>query len=378
MKKKTMLTSVAVSIILSYTFIFVTSSSIAETIKWKMTTTWTPAIVNIHADRYFVKVANELCKDELEIQFFSGGEVVPPFEVFDAVRTNLVQAGADWPGYWAGKNTAFNILGALPAGPIQIDFLTWIQAGGGKDIYDEVYGTYGLKYLVHELLPAESGVRGHKTITTATDFKGAKIRMSGLFQGKILKDLQAAHVMLAGGEIYQALEKGVIDFGEFATPQHDWNLGFQDVTEVWNPPGWHQPASVCGIMVNAKAWNNLPKKIKRKLEIAADATLAWSLGYYNYQAGVYSKKFIDKGTQVNFIDEQTLDKIYEYSYDHILEEAKKNPLFAKTVYSLYQTIQNMSYWRDKEYPLWERSTRIIDMDKLHDIVVAHGEPAKTE
>jgi TRAP-type mannitol/chloroaromatic compound transport system substrate-binding protein len=48
-----------------------------------------------------------------------------------------------------------------------------------------------------------------------------------MFQGEILKRLGASQVMLAGQEIYQALEKGVIDAAEFSTPDNDWGLGFQ-------------------------------------------------------------------------------------------------------------------------------------------------------
>jgi TRAP-type mannitol/chloroaromatic compound transport system substrate-binding protein len=60
--------------------------------------------------------------------------------------------------------------------------------------------------------------------------------MSGIFQGEISKRLGASQVMVDGQDIYQALEKGVIDAGNVSSSDNDWGLGFQEVTKVWNVP----------------------------------------------------------------------------------------------------------------------------------------------
>jgi len=343
---------------------FAASAAAQEPIKWKVVTTWTPAITLIKSDEHFVETVNTLCKGQLEMKLFPAGQIVGSFEVFDAVQSGTVQAGFDWPGYWAGKDTAFNVVGALPAGPVQMDLITWIYAGGGAQIAAEVYGKYGMNYLYSNVISVESGLRGKKAFKTLDDFKGSKLRMSGMFQGKILKDLGAAQVMLAGQELYQALEKGVIDGAEFSTPDNDWNLGFQEVTEYWNVPGWHQPASCAGIMINKKAWDALPDEVKKKIEIAAQANLVWSAAHYNYDSGVYSKKFMDKGAKVQHLDDAAIQEIQKMSYKHFVEEAQKNPLFAKAVYSLYQTMETISYWRDKELQLIKRDITLPDMEAL--------------
>jgi len=357
--------TVILTVFLAISFLAVSSQYVAaKPIKWKVVTTWTPAITLIKADEYFVKLANEICKGELEMKLYSAGQLVSSFEVFDAVRSGTVQAGFDWPGYWAGKNTAFGAIGGLPAGPNQMDLLTWALRGGGDEIAAEVYGKYGMMYLYTNLISCESGLRGNKAFVKKSDFKGAKIRMSGMIQGKVLKDLGAAQVMVSGQEIYQGLEKGVIDAAEFSTPDNDWSLGFQEVTSVWNVPGWHQPASICGIMINKKAWNALPPNVQRKLKIVADATLAKNMAYYNYASGIYAKKFIDKGIKVETLDDSTLKEIQGYAYKHIVEEAKKNPLFAKVALSLFDTARVISYWRPAEVSMLKRKIELPDMDAL--------------
>lgn len=338
--------------------------AVAKVIKWKAATVWTPAITLIKADQYFVKTLNELCKDELEIQLFPAPQIVSSFEVFGAVQSGVVKIGFDWPGYWAGKDTAFGAMGALPAGPGQMDLMAWIINGGGDQVAMDIFSKYGMLYFFHTVLPPESGLRGNTTFTSREDFKGAKIRMSGMIQGKILKDLGASQVMLAGQEIYQALEKGVINAAEFSTPDNDWSLGFQEVTSVWNAPGWHQPASPMGLMVNQKAWNTLPAHIQGKFKIAARATMAWGLSHYNYEGSLYAKKFIDKGVKVNYLDDAVMKEIQELSYQHIIAEAEKNPNFAKVAYSMFNTMDVLSNMRDKDLGLLRRQITLPDMEKL--------------
>jgi TRAP-type mannitol/chloroaromatic compound transport system substrate-binding protein len=242
---------------------------------------------------------------------------------------------------------------------------TWIYKGGGAEMADEVYAKFGMKYLFTACLPAESGVRGRKAFKKLDDFKGSKIRMSGLLQGQVLKELGVAQVMLAGQEIYQALEKGVIDAAEFSTPDNDWSLGFQEVTKVWNNPGWHQPASPLGIMINKKAWDALPKTVQRKLEIAAQATYAYTLALYDWDSGTYATKFLEKkGTTTSRLDAAALAEIQKISYAVIEKEAAKNPLFAKAAYSQFLTMQHEAPWRFVQKGFEDMPDKLPNMEAL--------------
>jgi TRAP-type mannitol/chloroaromatic compound transport system substrate-binding protein len=326
-------------------FFVSTTPGLAAPIKWRVPTTWTPAMGLMKADQYFIKLANELCKDELEMKLFPAGEIVNSFEVFSAVQSGTVQAGCDWPGYWAGKNSGFSPVGAVNLGIDQPTYFTWLYTGGGQQLVDELYGMFGMKYLFTAILPPESGVRGMKPFKKLADFKGSKMRMSGLTQGQLLKEIGVSQVMLAGQEIYQALEKGVIDSAEFSTPDNDWNLGFQEITKYWNVPGWHQPATTLGIMINKKAWEALPKTVQKKLETAAMATVAFNMGFYDSESAIYTKKFLDKGIQVSRLEPAALAELQKLSFAIFEKEAQKNPMFAKIIYSQFKTIELVQPWR---------------------------------
>ncbi|MGD9125364.1 MAG: TRAP transporter substrate-binding protein DctP, partial [Desulfarculaceae bacterium] len=322
----------------------------AKVINWKMSTTWTPSLAHIETDRHFVKIVNEHLKGKLKVKFFEGGSLVPPFEIFDAVRNKTIDAAGDWPNYWAGKNTVFDLLGSYPNGMTALDYITWIYQGGGFDIYQMAYGKFGMVYLPHGMQPMESGIRGNKPINKLGDYAGMKIRLSGRTQGQILKKIGGTQVMMAGGEVYQALEKGVIDAGEFATPAVDWGMGFQEVTKYWATPGWHQPSCLLGVAINKKSWDALPADVRALLKTLAQANMIWSFTYNDYACIDGTAKFLKSGTKVTRLSQADLDKIADMANELTLASAKENPDFAKAAYSMFKFMKDMEQWRGMQSP----------------------------
>jgi len=159
----------------------------AKPIEWKMISTWTPAINLIEADKYFVKVVNELSGGRFKITLHPAPELVPPNNVFDAISKGNFPIGGEWPNYWAGKNTVFDLLGSYPMGLCQYDYINWYYHHGGRAIYNEMYGKFNMVYFMHCVTPMESGIRTNTPIKSLADYKGKKLRMSGKAQGYMLK-----------------------------------------------------------------------------------------------------------------------------------------------------------------------------------------------
>ena len=128
-------------------------------------------------------------------------------------------------------------------------------------------------------------------LSSLSDLAGKKVRGSGRMTTKFLEALGASGVNVAFSEVPGALERGVIDGAEFSTPNVDYSGGFQQVTKYWSTPGWHQSASVFGVMINKAAWDALSPETQEKLKIAADATLLWSLAFTEKRATEAYAKF---------------------------------------------------------------------------------------
>lgn len=319
-------------------------------IKWRMVSTWTPTINLIEGDRNFAKLVGEMSSGRLQITVLPAGELVPATSVFDSVANGSVECGGDWPSYWAGKNSAFDLLGSFPMGLGQYDAINWYFHGGGKKIFDDLFAKYNMVYFLKSVTPMESGIRSRVPIKTLADYKGKKLRMSGKAQGYVLQKLGAAQVMISGGEIYQALQMGTIDGAEFSSPSIDWKMGFSEVTKYNIAPGWHQPSSTNGVMINKKVWEKLPADLKVIVEKAAMANIAYMSSWYETGNIEAIELFKKAGTQTFKLSDAELRKIEEYAWEYLVDESSKNPDFHKAALSMFQYLKNFQATRSFQEP----------------------------
>lgn len=344
---------------------FVATAAHAAKQEWTMTSTWPASIELMKIDEKWVELANKLTGDELQIKFFEGGSLVPSGEVFAAVESGTIQAAGDWPGYWAGRDPAFSPLGTHTSLFNAIDYINWIREWGGFEIFNDVYGSYGMVYLPYGVTNMESGFRTNTPIRELDDLKGLRLRLSGLEQGKVLERLGGNQVSMAGQELYQALERGVIDGAEFSTPSVDVSAGLHQVTKYWSTPGWHQSSSTFGVMINQEDWDSLSPETQEKLRIAADATMLWSLSFTEKQAIDGLQVFKDAGAEVNRLDEESLQKIQDISNEVMVEVACSSPLAARVYTSQMEYIEGYHEWRTASQPFnLGRSPQGPDLDAL--------------
>ncbi|HEC92920.1 MAG TPA: ABC transporter substrate-binding protein [Candidatus Atribacteria bacterium] len=321
-----------------------------ETFKWRMASCWPPSNILVEGDRYFAKTVTELSEGQLQIKVFPAPELVKPDEVFDAVASGAIECGGDWPGYWSGKNPAFELIGSYPMGLTQYDYINWYRHYGGEQLVQKLYAKYGLHYYINWVIPMQSGIRSNKPIRSAEDFKGMKLRMSGRPQGYVLQKLGATQVMLATGEVYQAIQLGTIDGGEVATPAIDWMLGLGEVTKYQCAPGWHEPSCAYGVMFNEKAWDELPDKLKYIVEIANQATMNYMSSWYEVQDIEALKKFEESGTEVIQLSEDTLKDIEKYINEYTTKRAKENEDFREMAVSQFKYLKDIAAVHHEEWP----------------------------
>lgn len=346
-------------------FAALTSTAQAQE-QWTMTSTWPDNLDLIKIDQHWAELVNQLAGDELQINFRAGGTLMPGTEVFDATETGSIEAAGDWPGYWAGLNPAFSPLATTTSLFNAVDYINWIQQWGGRELYEEIYGQYDMMYLPYAALNNESGFMGRTPIESIADLDGKRLRLSGRDQGRVLEELGGSQVTLAGGEVYQAIERGVIDAGEFSTPGVDYNAGFAEVADYWATPGWHQSASVFGVMINMDAWEALSEETQQKLRIAADATMAWSLAWSERESTDATQKFIDAGITINQFSDEDLERIQEITNEVIVRGACENTDHAKVYHSMVTYLEDYAKWRDISAP-FNMSRTMDNLPSLEEI-----------
>ncbi|MBU1343152.1 MAG: TRAP transporter substrate-binding protein DctP, partial [Proteobacteria bacterium] len=252
----------------------------AKTIEWKMVTTWPPhfPMLGEGADK-IAQWVDEMSDGRLKISVYGGGELVPPLGVFDAVSEGTVQMGHGAAYYWAGKAPAAQFFAAVPFGFNAQSLNAWLYSGGGMQIWEELYAQFNLKPFVAGNTGVQMGGWFNKEINTMEDLKGLKMRIPGL-GGKVLAKAGGNAVLVAGGEIYTNLERGVIDATEWVGPFHDLKLGFHKAAKYYYYPGWHELGTGLEAMVNLDAWNTLPNDLKAIVEAATYKSNMWMLSEF--------------------------------------------------------------------------------------------------
>lgn len=335
-------------------------------------TGWPSAITLWRPDRYFVDLVNTIAHGHVDISYYDGGTFSSSTDMFDDVQAGSIDMGSDWPSYWEGRNTAFSLITSVPMIFTPNDYMTWFWQHGGYELSNEIYGQYGIKWFPHNVATPEAGQRTNVPIESPEDYEGLRLRQCGRNQSRILEDMGASAVFTPGGEVYAALDRGVLDGAEFSVPEVDWNMGLQEVTDYVVGPGWHQPGPVSGIMINETSYDQLDDYTKFAMKQAAMTSMMWSYTYFEETAGEYTEKFVETGMQITRLEDEVLDRVLELTEERLIEDAEDNPDHAKLAVSMYNYLVTMADWREYQQPFMHGFTW-DSMEETHDRLVEIAE-----
>ena len=152
--------------------------------------------------------------------------------------------------------------------------------GGGQALYDEIYARFNLKpFLCGNSGPQWAGWF-RTEINSVDDLKGLKFRSTGLASEMCTKLGMAVQAM-SGPAMFQALQSGALDAGEFIGPWTDSALGYYQIAKNYYWPGVGEPSSAEECAVNLEAYNDLPDDLKEAVSRACASLYNDVLTEYN-------------------------------------------------------------------------------------------------
>ena len=281
----------------------------------------------------FVERIN-LISNEVEFEHFDPGKLVPTFEALDAVSNGSVDAAYAATGYWQGKITAASLFSAVPFGPEAGEFMGWILYDDGAKYWQQMYDDNG--YDVHTLpcgviAPETSGWFKNE-INSVEDLEGLNMRFFGL-GAKVMEKLGVSTSLLAGGDIFPALERGAIDATEFSMPRIDARLGFHKLVKYNYFPGWHQPATLFELLINNDVWDGLSESAQAQIETSCLAMFTNTLAEgeaTNYAAMIDNVE--NNGVFIKQWSPEMLDA-FEAAWGEVVEELKAEDEFFAEVWA---------------------------------------------
>lgn len=282
-----------------------TAPTMAQT-SIRLLSAWPPNTSMIQAgETKFIANVEATSNKEIKI-VRSGPETVPPFQQLQPLSTGVFQLLYTTPAYHqADSGMGSAIDGLLTTDPKKVrstGMMDWLNAYYRKKFGVVILALFPCppnQFIMREALPPDGTL------------KGRKVRTNAAFEG-IVRGLGGSPVGLPPGDIYSAMEKGVID--GTAGPQHAAaDYKFYEVGKFMTRPGYGHTTLI--LMANAAAFDALPEKVRKTLQDEAIKMEAYG-----------TEEMIAITAQQNAIMEQKGVKISQHSPE---VAAKLEQLFAE-------------------------------------------------
>ena len=306
------------------------------TVEWKLVTTWPknlPALGT--APERLAQSVQAMSAGRFTIKVYAAGELVPAFEVFDAVAQGTAEMGHGAAYYWRGKMHMAAMFATVPFGMNAQETNGWLHYGGGLELWRELYAPFGV-------VPFAAGNTGtqmagwfNKEIDSVADIQGLKMRIPG-FGGEIFQRAGGVAVSLPGSELFTSLQTGVIDATEWVGPYNDLAFGLQEIAKLYYYPGWHEPSATLEAIVNAEALASLPADLRAILESACRASNQDMLDEFTARNARALKSLREQGVKVRRLPDDVLRRFRELTHEVLLEAAGDDELNQRILAS-YQT-----------------------------------------
>ena len=296
---------------------------------WRCQSMWSAAELTHKCFEEFCERVKVASNGRLVIQPFAAGAVTGAFETLDAVTAGVLQAQSSWPGYWTGKDAGLAVISDFVFGyqhPWQSE--AWFYHRGGLQMLRQAYAKYNV-YPVGVSYWGVESIVSKKQIARMEDFKGVKFRSPQGMTAEILTKLGASIVVLPGGEVYSALDQGVVDAADWATVSMNQRMGFHDIAKF--PTKLYHSMPIQEFTVNIDAWKKLPDDLKALLSTAV-REWGWDQSQRIAVDDVrVTKELVAKGVTPATWPEAEMTKIRPLAQKTWEEWSKKTPL-AKQAY----------------------------------------------
>ncbi len=319
-----------------------TGVSIGPVRTWKMVTTWPANLPGLGTGaQALADLITRASGGRLRVKLYAGGELVPPFEVFDAVSRGTAEMGHGAAYYWKGKSEAASFFCAVPFGLNAQEMNGWLQHGGGMALWRELYAGFNL-------VPFAAGNTGvqmagwfRRDIQSLDDLKGLRMRIPGL-GGEVMARLGVATVNLPGAEIFTAMQTGAIDATEWVGPYNDLAFGLHRVAPYYYGPGWQEPGPTLECMIHKPAFEALPDDLKAIVEACCAAVNDAMLAEFTARNQQALAQLVEQhGVQLRSFPPAVLAALKATSETVLEEIAARDPM-ARRVYDSMRAFRDLA------------------------------------
>jgi TRAP-type mannitol/chloroaromatic compound transport system substrate-binding protein len=266
-----------------------------------------------------VNRSNEATAGRLEIQLQAAGALVPSAEEAQSADKGALDVAFSPTGYMEELADVFPLLAYMSGGLSPVQYIFWLPWEGDA-LMEEMYSKYvpGVKYIcVPQIDPPEVWGHTRVPIETVEDLKKLKMRAAGE-GGEILYRMGVPTVHFPSADIYESMQKGVIDAFESASAYINWGRAAHEIADWMYVSATRAPSDQQAMSINREKWEAISPDLQKTIH---DVFVAEQLLWYSENVAFEAEYFV-KAIEDAYIAEA--QKYYS-------EKAGANPEFARVL-----------------------------------------------
>ena len=320
-----------------------------EKIRWQVPLAFPSHLVGLTTPiKHLAESLKTISGGDIQLRYYEPGELVPPFEIMNAVSTGKYPAGYTWIGYDQGSIPALPLYAGAPFNMEPPAYLAWYYQGDGKKLLEEIYAEHNIHPMLCSIIGPEGAGWFAKPIEKLEDFDGLRIRFAGI-GGKVLEKLGASVTMIPGGEIYQALERKTIDATEFSQPAIDKMLGLDQIIKNYIMPGWHQTLTTSHLLVNQGVWDKLEPQSRALIEMGCESATLRGFAESEWAQPTALADYQKEGVQARVLPEPVLRELQRVTNEVLDEIAGQDAMFKRVLTSQREFMAHHATWHGMGY-----------------------------
>ncbi|UTW06380.1 TRAP transporter substrate-binding protein [Pseudomonas benzenivorans] len=320
-----------------------------EKVRWQVPLAFPSHLVGLVTPvKHLADQLKAISGGDMQLRYYEPGELVPPFEIMNAVSTGKYPAGFTWVGYDQGTIPALPLYSGAPFNLEPPAYLAWYYQGDGKKLLEEIYAEHNIHPMLCSVIGPEGAGWFAKPINDLKDFDGLRIRFAGI-GGKVLEKLGASVTMIPGGEIYQALERKTIDATEFSQPAIDKMLGLDQIIKNYIMPGWHQTLTTSHLLVNQGVWDKLQPQSRALIEMGCESATLKGFAESEWAQPTALAEYQKEGVQAQNLPEPVLRELQRVTNEVLDEIAGQDAMFKRVLTSQRDFMQHHATWHRMGY-----------------------------
>ncbi|NQD91771.1 TRAP transporter substrate-binding protein [Pseudomonas sp. CrR25] len=320
-----------------------------EKIRWQVPLAFPSHLVGLTTPvKHLAESLKTISAGDIQLRYYEPGELVPPFEIMNAVSSGKYPAGYTWVGYDQGSIPALPLYSGAPFNMEPPAYLAWYYQGDGKQLLEEIYAPHNIHPMLCSIIGPEGAGWFAEPITELKDFDGLRIRFAGI-GGKVLEKLGASVTMIPGGEIYQALERKTIDATEFSQPAIDKMLGLDQIIKNYIMPGWHQTLTTSHLLVNQGVWDKLEPQSRALIEMGCESATLKGFAESEWAQPQALSDYQKEGVKAQVLPEPVLRELQRATNAVLDDIAAQDAMFKRVLTSQRQFMSQHATWHGMGY-----------------------------